>query len=89
MHVTDREAFTPVVVGIAMIKTAYDLDTEHFQWKQSAYEYVFDKNPFDVVSGTDKIRKQIEDGIALNEIEADWAEGLKIFSEAREPYLMY
>ena len=89
LHVTDREAFTPVIVGIAMVKTAYDLYTEHFQWKQTAYEYVFDKNPFDVVCGTDKIRKQIERGVALNEIEADWAEDLAAFAEARKPYLLY
>ena len=89
IHVTDREAFTPVIVGIAMVKTAYDLYTEHFQWKQSAYEYVFDKNPFDVVTGTDKIRKQIESGLSLAEIEADWAKGLTEFGEARKTYLMY
>ena len=89
IHVTDRNAFTPVIVGIAMIKTAYDLYTEHFQWKQEAYEYVFDKNPFDVVSGTDKIRKQIEGGVSLREIESDWAEGLKAFGEVRKPYLLY
>ena len=89
IHVTDRNAFTPVIVGIAMVKTAYDLYTEHFQWKQSAYEYVFDKNPFDVVCGTDKIRKQIEGGVSLAEIEADWADGLRAFGEARAPYLLY
>ncbi|MEQ1605510.1 MAG: DUF1343 domain-containing protein [Pyrinomonadaceae bacterium] len=89
IHVTDRGAFTPVIVGIAMIKTAYDMYTEHFQWKQEAYEYVFDKNPFDVVSGTDKIRKQIEAGIALSEIEAGWVEGLSRFGEIRKPHLLY
>lgn len=89
IHVTDRHAFTPVIVGIAMIKTAYDLYTEHFQWKQSAYEYVFDKNPFDVVSGTDKIRKAIERGGSLKEIAADWPDGLKAFGEVRKLYLMY
>ena len=89
IHVNDREAFTPVIVGIAMVKTAYDLYTEHFQWKQEAYEYVFDKNPFDVVSGTDKIRTQIEGGVALNDIESDWADGLANFREIRIPYLLY
>ena len=89
IHVTDREAFTPVIVGIAMVKTAYDLYTEHFQWKQSAYEYVFDKNPFDVVCGTDKIRKQIESGVSLTKIEADWATGLKEFRCLRQPYILY
>ena len=72
-----------------MIKTAFDLYPEQFQWKQEAYEYVFDKNPFDVVSGTDKIRKQIENGVSLAEIESDWTEGLAAFGEARKPYLLY
>lgn len=89
IHVTDRNAFTPVIVGIAMIKTAYDLYTEHFQWKQTAYEYVFDKNPFDVISGTDTIRKQIEGGVSLNEIEDGWVKELKDFGDARKSYLLY
>ncbi len=89
IHVADREAFTPVIVGIAMIKTAYDMYTEHFQWKQEAYEYVFDKNPMDVVCGTDKIRKKIESGVSLAEIETEWADGLTAFRDARNPYLLY
>jgi uncharacterized protein YbbC (DUF1343 family) len=89
IHVTDRESFTPVVVGIAMVKTAYDLYTDKFLWKQSAYEYVFDKNPFDVVCGTDKIRKQIEAGDSLKVIEDSWADGLKDFKSARAKYLLY
>ena len=28
-----------------MVKTAYDMYPEKFQWRQNAYEYVFDKNP--------------------------------------------
>lgn len=89
IHVTDREAFTPVIVGIAMIKAAYDLYTDRFQWKQTAYEYVFDKNPFDVVSGTDRIRKQIESGVSLKEIEDSWAEGLNAFAVNRKLHLLY
>ena len=89
LHVTDRETFTPVIVGIAMIKTAYDLYPGQFQWKQEAYEYEFDKNPFDVVSGTDTIRKAIEKGISLKEIEDSWLAGLKDFEKTRGAFLMY
>jgi uncharacterized protein YbbC (DUF1343 family) len=89
IHVTDREAFTPVIVGIAMIKTAYDLYTDKFEWKRDAYEYVFDKNPFDVVSGTDKVRKGIESGTSLEDIRASWDNGLREFNEIRAKYLMY
>jgi len=89
IHVTDREAFTPVIVGIAMVKTAYDMYRDKFEWRQNAYEYVFDKNPMDVVCGTDKIRKQIEAGVSLSEIEVGWTSGLASFREARKPYMIY
>ena len=89
IHVTDREIFTPVIVGIAMVKIVYDLYSEKFQWRQNAYEYVFDKNPMDVVCGTDKIRKAIEAGVELSKIEADWADGLDNFRRARQPFLIY
>ena len=89
LHVTDREAFTPVIVGIAMIKTAYDLYTDQFEWKKDPYEYVFDQNPFDVVCGTDKIRTAIEAGAALKDIEDSWAAGLSGFAKDRQPFLLY
>ena len=78
-----------MIVGIAMVKTAYDLYTDKFLWKQSAYEYVFDKNPFDVVAGTDKIRRAIESGTSLEDIRDSWAEGLAEFAKARETCLLY
>ncbi len=89
IHVTDRDIFTPVIVGIAMVKTAYEMYPEQFQWRQNAYEYVFDKNPFDVVCGTDKIRKAIEASVSLKEIENLWADGIKQFGNNRSNYLLY
>ncbi len=89
LHVTDRTTFTPVLVGIAMIKTAHDLYKDSFEWKREAYEYVFDKNAFDVVSGTDKIRKAIEAGASLDEITAGWPNGVAEFNALREKYLFY
>jgi len=89
IHITDREAFTPVIVGIAMVKTAYEMYPDKFQWRQSAYEYVFDKNPFDVICGTDKVRKQIEHGASVKEIEESWSKGLGDFQDIRKQHLMY
>ncbi len=89
MHVFNRDIFRPVIVGVAMVKTVYDMYPDHFQWRQNAYEYVFDQNPMDVVCGTDKIRKAIESGTSLKEIEDSWETGLKDFTKARESYLMY
>jgi Uncharacterized protein conserved in bacteria len=89
MHVFNRNIFRPVIVGVAMVKTVYDMYPEQFQWRQNAYEYVFDQNPMDVIAGTDKIRKAIETGGSVKEIEESWEPGLKDFAKVREPYLLY
>jgi len=89
IHVTDRNLFEPVSVGIAMVKTAYDMYPGQFLWKEPPYEYVFDKNPFDVISGTDAIRKAMENGDSLVEIVDSWQKPLDDFKAVRENFLLY
>ncbi len=89
IHVTDRDVFTPVIVGIAMVKTAYEMYPDKFEWRQNAYEYEFGKNPFDIVCGTDKIRKAIENGESLDSIESAWSGGFENFKKLRDRFLLY
>ncbi len=89
VHVKDRKSFEPVITGVAMVKLAYDMYPDQFRWKDPPYEYVYDQNPFDVISGTNKIREAIEQGSQLQEIEASWKVGLAEFRTLREGYLMY
>ncbi len=65
IHVTDRSVFEPVIVGVATVKVAHELYTDQFRWKEPPYEYVYDKNPFDVISGTNKLREAIERGDSI------------------------
>ncbi len=88
LHVTDREAFTPVIVGIAMVKTAYDMYPDKFQWRQNDYEYEFGKNAFDVVCGTDKLRKLVESQSPFQDIRSAAKSGLADFADLRERYLL-
>ena len=89
IHVLDRDTFEPVLAGVAMVKLAHDMYRGSFRWKEPPYEYVFDKNPFDVIAGTDKTRKAFEQGLSLGEIEASWQAELDQFRRMRESYLMY
>jgi len=89
IHVTERQSFEPVIAGVAMVKLAYDMYTDDFLWKNTPYEYVYDKNPFDVISGTNKIREAIEQGSGLNEIQDSWKAPLAEFRAVREKYLLY
>lgn len=89
LHVVDRDRFDSVLTGIAMVKVAHDLYPNEFLWKEPPYEYVFDKNPFDVICGTNKIREAIEQGKDLKSIGDGWQAGLAEFQKARAPYLLY
>jgi uncharacterized protein YbbC (DUF1343 family) len=89
IHVSDRQAFKPVITGIAMVKTCFDLYSEEFKWKNPPYEYVYDRNPFDVIAGTTKLREGFERGIELGEIEKSWKEDENSFRALREKYLLY
>jgi uncharacterized protein YbbC (DUF1343 family) len=89
IHVTDRDVFEPVLAGIAMVKLAYDMYPNEFRWKVPPYEYVYDKNPFDVIGGTNKIREAFEQGVGLDEIADTWKRPLLEFKQLRESFLIY
>jgi uncharacterized protein YbbC (DUF1343 family) len=89
IHVTDREQFEPVSTGVATVKVAHDLYPEEFLWKEPPYEYVYDKNPFDVIAGTASLREALESGDTLDAIRNSWDENLKAFMNERGVYLLY
>jgi uncharacterized protein YbbC (DUF1343 family) len=89
LHVTDREEFEPVSAGVATVKVAYDMYRKEFRWKEPPYEYVYDKNPFDVIAGTARLREAIERGETLESITETWQEPLREFINLRKLYLCY
>jgi uncharacterized protein YbbC (DUF1343 family) len=89
IHVIDREQFEPFIVGVALVKTCRDLYGELFEWKEPPYEYVHDRNPFDVISGTDQLRLAIEEGKSLEDIVELWREDVRQFGVERERFLLY
>jgi uncharacterized protein YbbC (DUF1343 family) len=89
IHVRDRQAFEPVITGVAVVQTAHDMYRADFRWKEPPYEYVHDQNPFDVISGTSALREAIERGDSLSAIEASWREPLAAFRSLREKHLLY
>ncbi len=89
IHVLDRETFRPVSTGVAIIKTICHLYPDHFQWKQPPYEYVYDKLPFDVICGTDRLRQQIMADLPLRDIVGSWEKGLADFLKLRKACLLY
>ena len=89
IHVTNRNEFEPVTTGLSMVKTAYDLYKDEFRWKEPPYEYVYDRNPFDVISGTSSIREAIENGRTVESMSESWSGELDAFKQLRAGYLLY
>jgi len=89
LHVTDREVFEPVITGLHMVQVAYDLYPGDFRWKEPPYEYVYDRNPFDVIAGTSSIRRAIEEGVRVETLQASWKPEVEKFGNARATQLLY
>jgi uncharacterized protein YbbC (DUF1343 family) len=89
IHVTDLTAFKPVLTGVAIISAIRRLYPNQFEWKQPPYEYVHDRLPFDIITGTSRLREQIEAGVSVAEIEEGWRNGVEEFVVRRRSYLLY
>lgn len=90
IHITDRERFKPFKTGVAIIKAVHDLYPKEFQWKQPPYEYETIKMPIDILAGTDRLRRDIEKGVSLDEMEKWWSQECFLFvKNKRKTYLLY
>jgi uncharacterized protein YbbC (DUF1343 family) len=89
IHVTSRQAFESVQVGVSLMRECYGLAPDRFKWRDPPYEYEHDKMPIDILAGSPTLRQQIEQQVPLADIAASWHPGETDFAEARRPYLLY
>jgi uncharacterized protein YbbC (DUF1343 family) len=89
LHVIDRQAFRPVITGVALIHTFRRMNPEKFAWRQPPYEYERDKLPIDILAGSDVLRQQIEREVPIAEIAASWREDEQRFMRMRQRFLSY
>ena len=90
IHVINREKFKPFKTGVAIIKAIHDLYPEYFQWKQPPYEYETEKMPIDILAGTDRLRKDIENGKSIEHMQEWWKEQcLEFQRKVRKRFLIY
>ena len=89
IHVLDREAFRPVLTGVAVIEQMRAADPARFEWKQPPYEYESDKIPIDVIAGSPSFRQAIDAGEPAERIAERWEPPLAAFRDLQQPYLLY
>ncbi|MBT8330079.1 MAG: DUF1343 domain-containing protein [Desulfofustis sp.] len=89
VHVLDRHVFKPYRTSLALYQTVFSLYNEEFGYKKPPYEYEFEMLPMDLILGNRSLRKQIEAGVPITELEQQWQPELEQFIEKRKPYLLY
>jgi uncharacterized protein YbbC (DUF1343 family) len=88
-HVTDRATFEPVRTAVELIAEFRRQDPGHFAWKQPPYEYEHEKQPIDVLYGSDQLRMTIDRGGDVGALVRSWEPEEEAFKKLRQPFLMY
>ena len=89
IHVTNREQFRPVLVGVAIMAMLHQVDPRHFAWRQPPYEYEHKKMPIDILAGSEGLRRQVEAGTSARDIAESWREDEESFRKLRSQYVLY
>jgi len=89
LHVIDNRVFKPYRTSLALLQTVYTLYPDDFSYKSPPYEYEFEKLPMDLILGDQDVRKKLEQGTALEQLEDEWSDALAAFDHKRRNYFLY
>jgi beta-N-acetylhexosaminidase len=79
IHVTDKEAYSPVETGLHIVKTLHDMYPDEVQLTSF----------FDNLIGNGWIREAIQNGESVESMMAAWQDELREFKDVRQDYLLY
>jgi len=88
LHVVDAAAFRPYRTGVALIAAARKICGDDFRWRSEPYEFVADPPAIDLLTGSAEVRRAIDVGAQLADIEAAFAPFERAFAELRQPALI-
>ncbi|MCF8055433.1 MAG: DUF1343 domain-containing protein [Desulfocapsa sp.] len=89
IHVTDPLVFRPYRTALALLQAVMHLYPDDFSYKNPPYEYEYERLPMDLILGDSLLRKALEEGESLADIEKKWQPELMDFLRRRKKYLLY
>jgi len=89
IHVLDRQAFKPVLTGVALIDAIKAAGPKDFAWRQPPYEYEHDKEPIDILAGSPALRTAIDMGKRAEDLVPIWESEGRPFEKIRAEFLSY
>jgi uncharacterized protein YbbC (DUF1343 family) len=89
VHVLDRRRFRPVRTAVELMAEFRRQDPARFPWREPPYEYEHDKQPIDILSGSDRLRATLDAGGDARALVSSWEPDEAAFRRTREPFLLY
>ncbi|NKB66000.1 MAG: DUF1343 domain-containing protein [Candidatus Latescibacteria bacterium] len=85
LHVLERTVFRPVRAGLELLAAVKAMWPDDFAWRvPQTGIYNFDK-----LAGTDQIRRQLDAGVAAEEVLDGCGQAVARFAQTRDQYLIY
>lgn len=89
IHVNDLEAYRPYFTSLNLVQAVIATHPETFSWNPPPYEYEFHHLPIEIILGSSKIHRELEDGVPVSDLEKGWQPRLNDFRQLCVPYLLY
>ena len=89
IHVLDPNRYQPYFTSLALLEAILKIHGGEFEWKSPPYEYEFDRQPFDLITGDPELRQRLESGEPACVIRDSWQTELESFVQRRKAYLLY
>jgi uncharacterized protein YbbC (DUF1343 family) len=89
VHVTDRRVFQPLRAAVEMLDEFHREAPSRTLWRDPPYEYERVKPPIDILYGSDRLRRGLDEGKSVASIVGDWPRDEEAFRTLRDKYLLY
>ena len=89
IHVLDRRSFLPLRTAVELIDEFRRAQPANFAWREPPYEYEHDKEPIDILYGSDRLRRTLDADGDADALVASWRADEEAFRRTRQKYLLY
>lgn len=89
IHVTNSDDYRPYATSLALVRAVLTAHPEEFAWSEPPYEYEFHHLPIEIILGSAHLRRQLEAGVTIADLEQSWQTQLSDFRQQCTPYLLY
>ena len=89
IHVLDRSSFQPLRTTVELLDEFRKQDPARFAWREPPYEYEHEKQPIDILYGSDRLRRTLDENGSVTALVDSWRADEERFRRQRQPHLLY